>query len=505
MKKVGLLLLSASLSAGAFADAFYLIKDGKLGDGVTYNQWTSPDGISNTIMTEGDGFLAFAHEGQYFDGEFLIDESKTLTLKGKNLYIEYQLPEEAMMYNAELGAVNCPEEGKRSAAAKEKATLIFSADSEVEGTTFNYFEETPMTNVSTVLVDGKFNPEAAKGYIKYNICAFARNNNPVKMVRIGYQRENPVYTGGSPAVKIKNLYYAEPEGAQPFYACAFDGSNTWTETCAMFAKNPSTGDLVAYNGLSYFQDEKGMDIIGDTKGSYAITYKLLYENGADNWMGSDGSAYPASELTHSLWVLSPADNSKKFKDQDIVIGFTDLEIPSTISASDQYIYISALVKKEPSSLAELVEDETAKIPAVVKFDVDDAEYSAFGDSIIRGLWVKEEGKVAIPAGAKKVSVLFKAHPKYSYMVDNLVLSASYLNSVAQVNGDSKSLSIYPNPVVEAISFDGVESIESVKIVSMNGAAVECAVVDGKVNVSNLAAGEYVIIVNNAISGKFIKK
>ena len=43
------------------------------------------------------------------------------------------------------------------------------------------------------------------------------------------------------------------------------------------------------------------------------------------------------------------------------------------------------------------------------------------------------------------------------------------------------------------------------VVSLNGAVTSFPVVNGVVNVAKLAAGEYVIVVNKTISGKFIKK
>lgn len=496
MKKVSLLFLSASLCASAFAGDVYLIKDGKLQAGVSYEQWEDAEGIPCGKLTEGDGFATLNHEGQYYDASLVIDQSVLkFNLMGKNLVVEYQLPAEAMMYDEVKGAANLE---AKTAAGKDKPSLIISAskgageDAKIELTDKN--------NISFVNVDGKFNPEAEKGFVKYEGCAFAKSSADVATVFITFIRENG-YVGGTPAVKIKNLYYTEPE-VKPFYSCAFDAKDTWTETINVAAAGEDGTEHFA--GLGFFQDKKGLTISGDDEWEYTVDFKMLYQNGPDNWTGSDGSGFLSSELYHGLLVKSPADFAKEFLGQDIVVSFEDIALPAEIK--DGKINVSCLICKDPKSAAELQGDAATEfIPMFVKFDNDETEYQLYTKSIINGQYTQESEDVAVPAGAKSVSVRFKANPTFTYIVDNLILAANYSTSVAKVNGDSKSLSIYPNPVVDEIAFSGIENIESVEIVSLNGASVPCAVVNGTVNVSNLAAGEYVVIVNNAISGKFIKK
>ncbi len=496
MKKVSLLFLSASLCASAFAGDVYLIKDGKLQAGVSYEQWEDAEGIPCGKLTEGDGFATLNHEGQYYDASLVIDQSVLkFNLKGKNLVVEYQLPAEAMLYDEVKGAANLE---AKTAAGKDKPTMIISA-SKGAGEDAK-FELTDKNNISFVNVDGKFNPEAEKGFVKYEGCAYAKSDADVATVFVSYIRENGYIEGGTPAVKIKNLYYAEPD-VKPFYSCAFDAKDTWTETINIAAAGEDGTEHFA--GLGFFQDKKGLTISGDDEWEYTADFKMLYQNGPENWTGSDGSGFLSSELYHGLLVKSPADFAKEFLGQDIVISFEDVALPAEIK--DGKINVSCLICEDPKS-AELQGDAATEfIPMFVKFDNDETEYQLYSKSIINGQYTQESEDVAVPAGAKSVSVRFKANPTFTYIVDNLVLSANYSTSVAKVNGDSKSLSIYPNPVAEEISFSGIENVESVEIVSLNGASVPCAVVNGTVNVSNLAAGEYVVIVNNAISGKFIKK
>ena len=74
-----------------------------------------------------------------------------------------------------------------------------------------------------------------------------------------------------------------------------------------------------------------------------------------------------------------------------------------------------------------------------------------------------------------------------------------------INSDGKTISIYPNPVDNEILFNSNEKIESVEIVSLNGKVMTCKAENNRVNVSSLASGEYIIIVNKNITSKFVKK
>ena len=73
-----------------------------------------------------------------------------------------------------------------------------------------------------------------------------------------------------------------------------------------------------------------------------------------------------------------------------------------------------------------------------------------------------------------------------------------------------SLRVYPNPVVDEMTIETSDEIQSVAIYNMAGAmvALNHCYVDGnraKVDVSSLPAGIYLVEVNNSIVGKFIKK
>lgn len=489
MKKVSLLFLAASLSASAFAiNEVYIIKDGKLQPGVSYSQWTDPnDGLSTPNVTEKDGYVEIDHQRQYGDVRFDIDQTVLkFNLMEKNIVVEYQLPESAMLYSEDLAA-NLED---KTAVGKDKPTMMVRATADtLSAATWDGTKTSPF--ISHANIDGKFNPEAAKGFIKYEASAMAKSEKTIGAIFVAYLRENG-WSPNCPAVKIKNLYYYEPE-FKTFFSCAFDGTDTWTETHQI-----ANGDDWFMNKGFY---QYPVSIIGDPDYEYIAEVKMLYQNGLDNWTGSDHEGgFLSSELYHGLLVKSPKTYADEFNGVDKVLAFKDVALPAEQCSK---VRVRCVVTADPG-VKTLTGDKSEQIPMFIQFD-NGEEIQLFQDSIINGIYTLEQDEVSIPAGAKTVSVLFKAHPTITYIVDDLVLTADYTDSVAEVEGDGASLSIYPNPVVDAISFAGVESVESVEIISMNGASVPCAVVNGSVNVSNLAAGEYVVIVNKTISGKFIKK
>ncbi len=488
MKKVSLLFLAASLSASAFAiNEVYIIKDGKLQPGVSYSQWTDPnDGLSTPNVTEKDGYVEIDHQRQYGDVRFDIDQTVLkFNLMEKNIVVEYQLPESAMLYSEDLAA-NLE---NKTAVGKDKPTMMVRAYADtLSAASWDGSAKSPFIAHSNI--DGKFNPEAAKGFVTYEASAMAKNEKAIGSIFVAYLRENG-WSPNCPAVKIKNLYYYEPD-FKTFFSCAFEGTDTWTETHQI----ANDGDFFPAKGVYQYP----VDIIGDEVGDYIAEIKMLYQNGPDNWTGSDHEGgFLSSELYHGLLVKNPKTYADEFNGQEVTLAFQNIALPAEKCSK---VRVNCLVTADPT--AKLVGDKSEQIPMFLKFD-NGEEIQLFQDSIINGIYTLESDEVSIPTGATTVSVLFKSHPTITYIVDNIVLTADYVDSVAEVEGDGASLSIYPNPVVDAISFAGVESVESVEVISMNGAKVPVAVVNGTVNVSNLAAGEYVVIVNNSISGKFIKK
>ena len=492
-----------SLGGSAFAFDVYLIKNGKLQAGVSYEQWEDDEGIPCGKLVEGDDYATLNHEGQYYDARLVIDQSFLMfNLKGKNLVVEYQMPSEAMMYDEEKGTANL---AAKTAAAKEEPSLIVSASKGVgEDAKIEY---TDKNNISFVNIDGKFNPNAEKGFVRYEGCAFAKSFDNVATVFVSFLRGNAYVDGGTPPIKIKNLYYADPE-LKPFYACAFDGKDTWTETLHVAVASEEPGAMAKhFDGLDFFQNNLGLTITGDDKRAYTADFKMLYQNGPNNWTGSDGSGFLSSELFHGLLVKSPSDFPDEFLEQDIVVSFEEIAMPVPVCIWNDIINVSCLICKDCRS-DDLLGDPAAEyIPIFVKFDNDDTEYPLFTKSLINDQYTLESEDVVFPYGAKSVSVRFKANPTYSYIVDNLVLSTDYLVLCHGVddNGGYATVNIYLDPTTNEVSFEGIDQLRSVELFSLEGRSVPCVVRGDRVDVSHLDAGEYAVVVNRSYAGKFLKK
>ena len=402
------------------------------------------------------------------------------------------LPEGVMMYEA-VGPTNI---GGYAGAYKDKPMLIVSAcpDTSDEAS----FDDA--IYFSRVNVDGKFNPAACQDFVTYDGCCFWETDELVGSMFLSFNREQG-YFADYPVLKIKNLYYYEPEAEDhPFFACQFEGANTWDENHDI-AKSAD----VIYITKEYYQYGNVPLALNDDSGKYVSEVRMLYENGETNWTGSDGSGFLSSELYHGLLVKSTGCEmyNKKIKDQkDLLVGFQNIQLPEGNSGTMKISFVQKLDSKNNPFLTDTLEKDY--MPVFVMFDGGE-KIQILKDSKISPMYKMENATVSIPAGAKTVAIGFGINPTYTYVVDNLILSTGWTNSVADVDGETKTLSIYPNPVYNEIAFSGIEDVKSVDIVSMNGTIIACSLNNGKINVSNLAAGEYVLVVNKSISGKFIKK
>lgn len=81
------------------------------------------------------------------------------------------------------------------------------------------------------------------------------------------------------------------------------------------------------------------------------------------------------------------------------------------------------------------------------------------------------------------------------------------SSVADLNNDAFDLSVFPNPVVAELNLKGLRENVTAQIFAMGGALVmeaELTPENGRIDVSGLAAGMYVLQVNKT-TVKFVKK
>lgn len=512
MKKVSLLSLSLAACLSSFAadewpifGADYIILDGVVQPGAVYTPFTYKDlnGFErespHLIEYPNEGYCTMDHPGIYQGIRFDLDSTIfNLHLKGKNLVLEYELPRSFMLLEPSDSAnINSTTE------KLEKPTFNIMCSKDT-GVSFAWEKKFIVFQT----IDGKFNPEACEGFVKFDDYCFPLSNERVNSVYITYARElNPggvlntgeAYESKVEPCKIKNLYFVAKEEYQPFFSQDFPNINIWNSDIKMGIY--STTDLTRVSNKDMFADAHYPTLHGPDDTSVDLYLTHRWENSWDGTPGSDGSGFFDTEMFYSLAV----DNSTLgiMPNDEAFFAFDDIAIPSPQSGYPNDIFVSFLAKAYISNPLKF--EETDQIPVYLKFDNDDKEYLACPDSVIRGQWVRYNGRVHVPDGAKTVSVYMKQAPQSCYTIDKLILGNNWKNSVAKVDGESKTLTVYPNPVGEAISFSGVEDVKSVEIVSLNGAVISCPVVNDLVNVSNLAAGEYVVIVNKTITGKFIKK
>ena len=120
---------------------------------------------------------------------------------------------------------------------------------------------------------------------------------------------------------------------------------------------------------------------------------------------------------------------------------------------------------------------------------------------------------ALTVGENTISVSavgFDRTVKVQFSSGDIAVSKIVLNGATTLNVDeinSRSFTIYPNPVSDKISVNGIENINSVKIFNSLGALVKHSRSANDIDVSDLAKGIHFIQVDNGniMAKKFIKK
>jgi|GEM_PF-1138727 len=91
----------------------------------------------------------------------------------------------------------------------------------------------------------------------------------------------------------------------------------------------------------------------------------------------------------------------------------------------------------------------------------------------------------------------------------LLNSVAYLMGKPIINNVKKvtnnNLSLFPNPASEYLVLSNLKSTVNYKIINVNGAVVLKGQTTGRINVSSLPSGLYMIVTDNALSGKFLKQ
>ena len=108
------------------------------------------------------------------------------------------------------------------------------------------------------------------------------------------------------------------------------------------------------------------------------------------------------------------------------------------------------------------------------------------------------------------AVSFNRTVKIRFSSGDIAVSKIVLNGTTTLNIDeinSGSFTIYPNPVSDKLSVNGIENINSVKIFNSLGALVKYSNSANDIDVSDLSKGIHFIQVDNGniMTKKFIKK
>lgn len=123
------------------------------------------------------------------------------------------------------------------------------------------------------------------------------------------------------------------------------------------------------------------------------------------------------------------------------------------------------------------------------------------------------GASALSLGENTITVAavtFNRTVKVQFSSGDIAVSKIVLNGTTTLNIDeinSGSFTIYPNPVYDKISVNGIENINSVKIFNSLGALVKHSNSANDIDVSDLSKGIHFIQVDNGniMTKKFIKK
>ena len=266
-------------------------------------------------------------------------------------------------------------------------------------------------------------------------------------------------------IYIKNLKFVDCNGARkPFYAEDFQGVGASRH--AVYSDNTCFGKLRD-------KDVAGGKIWGC---SDLITFVRSWE---DN--GHDGSWFMDTENKHALLV--PAGGAD--------IRIDDIEIPEMDPGMGGKISFKAYMKNKwvKGSGFESATDEQRVIPAVIEFDNGAAEPIQITDSLMDGQWDHIVSLIAVPAGAKTLSLVFKSNADYAYLVDNIHLGVHEGgDNVADIESDL-AIEVSPNPATDIITVSG--DVEKIEVIALNGAIVASAE-GNQANIASLAAGSYIV-------------
>lgn len=387
MKRLFLFLVSLTLGLSAVSaqekvkNAYYIIKDGVFQPGVK---------VDSTLycpleVTSHDGYLSLKKKNLYYQRlRLLIDPSnKPLVLKDMDLVVEYKLPETALCDSTHW--MNLYNNRCLKKCMPTMSIVAFSSE--------NYL-------CSRVYIDGKFDVNTAKDFVTFRHFSYPLYEKQVAGVDIRYmdrwEWQNSADDIVPDSLCIKNLYYVKSAAPRrAIFATQFDGTNSWDE----YQNTPGYGGKV--------------QLTSNNDDNYAPEVKLMYMDQNDNWTGSDGSGYLASELIHSLLVKNRALYRWDVKETDTMF-FTPIQIPKGVRNLDFECLVRVDRRVKEGAKSE-------KLPIYIQYDNSKQLVELFNDTI-PNIYTEKSVRKIVPAGAKSFKIFFLQAPTASYVVDNLIIS-----------------------------------------------------------------------------------
>ncbi len=454
MKKRNLLAIAA-LSCFAFsanAEEYWVIKDGKLNEDITIMPNTTDAVFDDLKPGNATTGASYQHnENPYKDVQIDLTSFPVSLKSTWVLEMEYKVPASA------LDAAGL----SSSLWAGKKPMFIFGMyanDAETLKANKKYIDVTKAD--INIAIDGKFAAQADTWTTVRKYVYAHPSVDSCKILTLSYCREieeslDPIY--------IKNLKFVDCNGAsKSFYAEDFQ--RVGASRLAVYSDNSSFGKMTP----------AGMTGGIVLKSDDLIPFPRSWE---DN--GHDGSWFMDTENLHALCV--PAGSAD--------IRIDDIEIPELDPGMGGKISFKAFMKNKwaEGSGFESATDEQRVIPAVVEFD--NGATVNITDSLMDGQWDHIVSLIAVPAGAKTLSLVFKSNANYGYLVDNIHLGVHEGgDNVADIESDL-AIEVSPNPATDIITVSG--DVEKIEVIALNGAIVASAE-GNQANIAALAAGSYIV-------------
>ena len=454
MKKRNLLAMAA-LSCFAFtanAAEYWVIKDGKLNEDIVIMDQT--DAVFD-VLKSGDATTGASYqhnENQYKDVQLDLQKLPVSLKSTWVLEMEYKVPATALD----------PTGPHSDLWGGNKPMFIFGMYADDVETLKANKKDIDVTKADiNIAIDGKFAAQADTWTTVRKYVYAHPSVDSCKVLTLSYCREiaenlDPVY--------IKNLKFVDCNGAsKSFYAEDFQ--RVGASRLGVFSDNSSFGKMTP----------AGMTGGIVLKSDDLILFPRSWENN-----GHDGSWFMDTENYHALQV--PAAGAD--------IRIDGIEIPELDPEMGGKIIFKAFMKNKwaDGSGFELATDEQRVIPAVIEFD-NGAEPVQITDSLMDGQWDHIVSLIAVPAGAKTLSLVFKSNANYGYLVDNIHLGVHEGgDNVADIESDL-AIEVSPNPATDIITVSG--DVEKIEVIALNGAIVASAE-GNQANIAALAAGAYIV-------------